>query len=307
MQKKTLIKKGVIAGYNRGLYSVLIDGKYFQARLHPQINFSSKDKLIVGDKVKIEISPLHNLILEQETRKNFLQRTRRSKNKKKKRQIIAANIDLAIIVSSIKNPSFNPLFIDRYLVIITQANISPLICLNKIDLNNSDNGNFPSILNYYEKEMSIPVIKTSTLNGRGISTLQRKIAQKTSVFLGQSGVGKSSLINALEKKLQIKTSPVNPKTGQGRHTTTNFRLYPIGKKTYIIDTPGIRNLSLNHIEPRLLELYFTDFQKYTQQCYYRNCWHQNENGCGVKQTYKEGKIPASRYQSYLKILQEIKV
>ncbi|MBU1868138.1 ribosome small subunit-dependent GTPase A [Patescibacteria group bacterium] len=296
--------QGTVAVNNRGLISVLKDHKITNATLHSSIPGTYISSITVGDEVEIEKSEYNYFIRYRLPRRNFLSRARgdRARKKAEKEQVLAANVDIAIIVASTEQPHFQPRFIDRYLIICEHGNVKPIICLNKTDLSTKRH----PILSWYQKELGIPIIETSIISGKGVETLRNAVQNSTCVFLGHSGVGKSSLINALKENLNLKTSSVSKKTGKGKHTTTSFNLYPITKDSYIIDTPGIRSLGLSHIKKKSLRTYFPEFVTFQTYCKYLDCLHDAEHNCAVKNAVQRGEINQYRYQSYLKILQELR-
>ncbi|MBU4246674.1 MAG: ribosome small subunit-dependent GTPase A, partial [Nanoarchaeota archaeon] len=212
--------------------------------------------------------------------------------------IIAANIDAVIAVVSARSPPLHINAIDRYIVMIQSNNIEPIICLNKADL---AEGYEDGLLKEYA---GIKYVKTSTRKKEGIEELKKIISGKTVVFIGQSGVGKSSLINAVSGDIIAREGEVSKKTDRGKHTTTASTVYKWKENSYIIDTPGIRSFGIGNIPKNELQLYFPEFKAY--QCRYGNCLHNKEDArdCGVKRALAEGKIPKKRYDSYVRLLEE---
>ncbi|EKE00010.1 MAG: hypothetical protein ACD_22C00106G0004 [uncultured bacterium] len=233
--------------------------------------------------------------------KNFIARIRGDNTRKsdgaKQLQIYATDVDYGIIVVSVNNPKFSPIILDKYLLLCEYGDVKPLIVLNKTDLT----GEIPPTLDYYEKELGIKVIHTSTVSNTGIDELRTAVANKTCVFLGKSGVGKSSLINALKGTQEIKVGKVSEGYGEGKHTTTSTEKYLIGDATWVIDTPGLRNIDVSNINPQLLKELYPDFVKLAGGCKYSNCLHIKENECAVKKAVEEGLIAKERYDNYLKI------
>jgi ribosome biogenesis GTPase / thiamine phosphate phosphatase len=216
----------------------------------------------------------------------------------KKPHVIAANVNLAIIVATAAEPAFSLSLVDRYLLLCQYGNIQPLICLNKCDLTDIRH----PILNDYRDILGIEVIETSVKDNTGIAELKRKILGKSVVLVGASGVGKSSLINQLLDKT-LKTQTISSKTKKGRHTTTVFNLYPL-EEGYIIDTPGVRSLDIGNIPRSELKNYFPEFNHLAPYCKYRDCLHFHEKNCAVKDAQAEHTIKM-RYQTYLRLLEKI--
>ena len=259
------------------------------------------ETIVIGDFVSIENSEILWII----ERKNLLARYKWDNNRfslnSRVLQSIAANVDYAVIVASAKDPKFQPGFIDRYMVLIEEAGITPIICITKSDLLPISD----PILDWYEKKMWIPVVYTSSVSGNWVDNLKKLLFQKTVVFVWKSWVGKSSLTNALLWEEIITTSHVSEKWGQWRHTTTGSKMHAWAENSYVIDTPGIRSLEFLEFGRDELKLYFPDFQKYTVSCKYQDCNHNSEPECGIKIAVAGGNIPEFRYKTYLRLLEEI--
>lgn len=217
-------------------------------------------------------------------------------------KVIATNIDIAVIVVSAYSPPLHPKFIDRYLMILQNCGIEPVICLNKADLKTKED---EMVLDIY-KELNIPVIETSALNNQGIELLKTYLTNKRAIFVGHSGVGKSTLTNALMDSDEIKTGNVGAKSLRGRHTTTSSKFYYWEEGSSIIDTPGIRALDVSSFQPSEIQYYFSEFAEYSN-CKYRSCDHINVAtcDCGIKSAVEQGYINFSRYESYRRIVEDL--
>lgn len=211
-------------------------------------------------------------------------------------RVIAANIELVVNVVSLQAPPLSPGLIDRYLIAIEQSGADPLICVNKTDL--EDPGD---ILKPYEA-LGVPVVYCSAATGAGLDTLRAALAGRLCVFTGHSGVGKSSLLNALDPNSNAATGDVSAMHHKGKHTTTSSKLYDLPNGAVIIDTPGIRELGLWNLTPREIRLYFHEFDEFARDCAFGDCTHTHEPRCAVQAALKEGRIPAERYASYLRIM-----
>ena len=259
------------------------------------------ESIVIGDYVSLNEARIQGIL----ERINLLARYKGDNDRfslhKRALQPIAANLDYVVIVASAKDPKFQPWFIDRYMILAESAWISPIICITKSDLNPIDD----PILHWYEKELHIPVIHTSSLNGMGMEDLKSQIKWRTVVFVGKSGVGKSSLTNYLLGEDIITTSHVSEKWWQGRHTTTGSKMHTWDGDSYIIDTPGIRSLEFLEFQREELKLYFPEFEEYSKNCRFRDCNHDTEPDCWIKDAVESNEIPQFRYNTYLRLLSDI--
>ena len=211
-------------------------------------------------------------------------------------QTLAANIDQLVIVTATKQPAFRPGLVDRFLIVAEKGGVRPILCVNKTDLVKA----IPEDAAVY-RELGIPVFETCCLTGDGIEELRGQLENSVSVLAGHSGVGKSSIIHALDPDHDIATQEVSEATEKGRHTTTASRLYTLQGGIRIIDTPGIRELGLWDITPESLDFYFPEIGETAHGCRFRDCTHTNEPGCAVKEAVETGAISTQRYRSFLRI------
>ena len=212
-------------------------------------------------------------------------------------RIIAANIDVVVNVVSLKSPPLRPGLIDRYLIATGRSGAEPLLCVNKIDL--LENPEELDQLRPYQ-DACVPVVLCSAATGEGIARLSEALAGKLCVFAGHSGVGKSSLLNALDPRLDLTTGAVSEGNDKGRHTTTSSALYYLAGGAVVIDTPGIREFGLWDVSSAEVRQYYREFTGYA--CDFSDCSHSHEPGCGVKAAVESGRIGEVRYQGYLRIL-----
>lgn len=215
-------------------------------------------------------------------------------------RVIAANVDIVVNVVSLKSPPLRPGLIDRYLIATGKSGADPLLCVNKIDLLAGDEEGDEEMNPLQPYRDVVPIFLCSAATGAGLAALFDALAGKICVFSGHSGVGKSSLLNALDPQLQLATNEVSEANEKGRHTTTGSALYQLSNGAMVIDTPGIREFGLWDISAADLSLYYQEFGAY--RCAFSDCTHDHEPGCGVKAAVEAGAIAAARYQSYLRIL-----
>ena len=271
--------------------------------------------VVAGDYVTIKQvdggEPDQAVIVRVEPRRNQISRTSR-----KRQQIIVSNVDRALIVASAKEPGLKPNLIDRFLVTAEQSNITPVIVINKADL--VDSADLQPAIGVW-CQMGYRVILTSTVTGQGIQELRRVVHGRDCVVTGQSGVGKSSILNAIEPGLQLRVSKVSSENQKGRHTTTTAQLIPLSvapkdseeedidetgslyRKGHLIDTPGIRQMQLWDVIPEEVAGYFRDIRPFINECRFPNCSHTHEDDCAIKWAVADGKIDARRYESYCSI------
>ena len=282
---------------------VLYNNNVVLAKLRKDINLVCNQAIFPGDKVVVEQNEKNFVIQHLIKRTSLLSRVKKDRTRLDDIGTIknfAANVDTAVIVVAAKEPPLHPKFIDRYLMILQNNDIPTVICLNKSDLKTDAE---EKILDVY-RNLNIPVVETSTYAHVGIEKLESYLRGKQAIFVGNSGVGKSSLINAIMNSNQIKTSHVSEKSKRGRHTTTASKYYIWDENSSIIDTPGIRSLDVSSFSPLEIQDYFPEFDDWKGKCKYNDCLHYTEpyESCIVKQAVASGLINADRYESYLRIL-----
>jgi ribosome biogenesis GTPase len=257
--------------------------------------------IAVGDRVEVEPGAEgHGVIEAVATRRTKL--SRRAAGPRQHEQVVAANVDQILVVGAFSEPPLNLDLIDRYLVAAGHGGMRAIICINKLDLLAPDAHG--TELTIYE-QLGYAVVKTCALSGVGVDALRDRLLDHTTVIAGPSGVGKSTLINAVQPGLELRTAPVSAKSGEGRHTTTASQLLRLDGGGYVIDTPGIREYTLWEIEPRELDEFFPDIDAFREGCRFSDCTHSHEPGCEVKQAVERGEVTERRYASYLHILDEV--
>ena len=297
--------KGLVIKSTGSWYQVLSDtGRRVDCRI--QGKFRMKDikttnPIAVGDRVEFELEPEleTGVITQLEERKNYI--IRKSVNLSKQAQIIAANLDQAFLIVTLASPRTSLGFIDRFLVTAEAYDIPASIIFNKLDLF-SDEG--LAILADYEKiytDLNYPCYNVSALEGTNVDQIKALLKDKVTLISGHSGVGKSTLINAILPDAEVKTGSISDWSDKGQHTTTFAEMYTLPFGGYLIDTPGIRELGVIDIEQQELGHFFPEIRKRMNNCRFHNCRHINEPGCAVLEALEIGEIEPSRYDSYLSI------
>ncbi|MBI3508557.1 MAG: ribosome small subunit-dependent GTPase A [Chlamydiia bacterium] len=261
----------------------------------------SKNLIAVGDWVRFS----DNSLIQVEERTSFLSRADITGRQE---QLIAVNIDQAMVTVSIGNPPLKPALVDRYLIALEKGNIRPIIVINKIDLLPSIDAEeqqfYRTFLADYEP-LGYPILSVSTVTGDGIDALRSLLQHKTSVFSGQSGAGKSSLLNACFG-LSLKTGELSQKTQKGSHTTTTAELLPLPGGGYCVDTPGIRSFAIWNLQPTDLIHHYRDIAKFATRCQFPDCVHLEEPNCAVRKAVEKKKLSALRYNSFQSLFNEIR-
>lgn len=302
------LPRGRVMMAESGRYDVLLDEGGAMFHCGVKRGASTENELstlvVVGDFVRIQ--PLEDgrgLIHHVEARRTHL--GREASGREGMEHVIAANVDLLICVGGADRPNFRRTVMDRFIVAALLGGVTPLIVLNKMD---TVEGELEELM---REEMAIyetlgyHTIFTSTVTGEGIDELCEAIADKTSVLVGQSGVGKSTITNVILGYEERRTSEVREKDRRGTHTTIGSAILPLPEGGYLIDTPGMREFGIWDLEPEELDAYFVEFLEYLQKCRFLPCSHTHEPGCAVIAAVEEGKIDAGRYASYLSIFESL--
>jgi len=267
-----------------------------------EIAVRQKSALAVGDRVTLtsdggvqrigEIVPRHSVLARPDPHRRHVQR------------LIAANVDVVIHVVSVKAPPLRPRLIDRFLIAIQRGGSRPVICVNKIDLLSLEERETELHKLDVYRDLGVPVAACSTRTGEGLGELRGLVVGKLSALVGHSGVGKSSILNALDERLTLATNTLH-KRGTGRHTTTASTLYDCGGDTYLIDTPGIREFGLWDLDRDSLRDYFPEFEEPAESCRFTDCTHVHEPDCEVKRRVEDGTLNRARYETYLRLYEDL--
>ncbi|MFM9066363.1 MAG: ribosome small subunit-dependent GTPase A [Planctomycetota bacterium] len=270
------------------------DGKVYRCVLRRLLRTLATDQrhvIVTGDRVLFRVAGEQDGVIERvEPRRGVLSRTSRQR-----RHMIVSNVDQLLIMASAAQPDIKPNLIDRFLVVAEQSRIRPIICINKIDLVNP--ADLQPLVGVYG-QMGYRVICMSVTTGQGVEEARRLLRDRQSAIAGQSGVGKSSLLNAIDPALQLRVGAVSEETEKGKHTTTISRLWKLASGGYVVDTPGIRQFELWDVIPAEVANYYRDLRPYVSLCRFPNCTHTHEAHCAVKDAVADGHLDARRYESY---------
>ncbi|PIZ00562.1 ribosome small subunit-dependent GTPase A, partial [bacterium (Candidatus Howlettbacteria) CG_4_10_14_0_8_um_filter_40_9] len=257
---------------------------------------------VVGDDVDLIVADDGCWIDKIHHRRSKISRQEVDSNGRKE-QVIIANLQICVIVTSVNEPPFKPRLVDRTLVSALKGGLKPIIVLNKCDLNMEFKLRFWKEL--YEG-IGYTFIPTSAVTGEGVIALKNLLVHNISVFIGQSGVGKSSLLNRIHPGLEIAAKQVSQATSKGRHTTTRVTMHPIEHDGFVVDTPGLRELGLWDVNKSELGWFYEEFRSFIAECKFRDCLHISEPGCAVRNAVTQNKISEVRFESYSRILESIK-
>jgi ribosome biogenesis GTPase len=284
---------------NNQFYDCRIKGKFRMKGI------KSTNPIAVGDVVDFEIDEtsdaitgsIHNI----HDRKNYI--VRKSVNLSKQTHIIASNIDIVFLLVTINNPVTTTSFIDRFLVTAEAYHIKAVLIFNKVDTYDDATLDEQLFLQYTYNQIGYECLRISATAKKGLDELKEMMEGKVCMFSGHSGVGKSTLVNALEPNLNLKTKQISDIHQQGQHTTTFAEMFDLSFNSKIIDTPGIRGFGIVDMEKSEIKGYFPEFFELEDQCKFNNCLHKDEPNCAIKNALEEDKIAWSRYKSYLQILE----
>jgi len=283
-------------------------GDFIECRMKGKFRMKgikSTNPIAVGDVVDYELEEtsdaLTGTIFNIHERKNYI--VRKSVNLSHQMHIIASNIDRVFLLITINNPPTTFNFIDRFLVTAEAYNIETILVFNKIDTFDEPTLEDQLYMQYVYQQIGYKCLRVSSTEMKGIEELKEMMIGKVSMFSGHSGVGKSTLVNAMEPTLHLKTKTISEASKQGQHTTTFAEMYDLSFNAKIIDTPGIKGFGIVDMEKEEISGYFPEFFKLKDQCKFNNCLHKEEPHCAIKAALEKDEIAWSRYNSYLKILE----
>jgi ribosome biogenesis GTPase len=280
-----------------GLYCIVEaeDGRQFRCvvrRLLRTLATDERNIVTCGDRVRFQPAPAGDGVIERvEPRHGVLTRASRGRE-----HVLVANVDQVVFVVSLVEPELKPHLIDRYLASAAQGDVRPVLCLNKADL--VEPADYQALVGYYS-QLGVPALLTSAATGAGIGRLRERLKGRETVFSGQSGVGKSSLLNAIQPELGLRVREVSEVNQKGRHTTTTAELIKLEFGGWVVDTPGVRQFGLWDVIPEEVEGFFPEFRPFVPLCGFPDCTHTHEERCAVKRAVLRRWVSESRYTSYL--------
>ena len=284
------------------------NGDFMECRIKGKFRLKgikSTNPISVGDIVDFDLDEtsdkitgsIHNI----HERKNYI--VRKSVNLSHQMHIIASNLDYVFLIITINNPPTTFNFIDRFLITAEAYGIETILIFNKIDTLIGETLNEQMFMQHVYEQIGYKCLRVSAIANKGIDALKNLMIGKTTMFSGHSGVGKSTLVNAMEPSLHLKTKKISDQSKQGQHTTTFAEMFDLNFGASIIDTPGIKGFGIVDLEKEDISGYFPEFFKLKDQCKFNNCLHKEEPNCAIKKALEEDKIAWTRYNSYLKILE----
>lgn len=293
--------RGTVVTVRKQRCKIAMGQELVTAWLSADMAAEQKHAIAVGDEVDLERRDRDWIVRDVLPRRTTLSRP--DPFAPDKERVVAANVDVVVQVSAAKEPPLKIGLIDRYLIAIERGGAQPVLCVNKIDQSDRDErAEIAGQLADYE-QVDIPILFCSAESGEGLDRLREAVAGRTAVLVGHSGVGKSSLLTALDQRLQLETRELHSGGRSGRHTTTSSTLYEFPDGTRLIDTPGIREFGLFQLDRDELRFFFEEFEEYARGCRYRDCSHLHEPDCAVKAAAEQGEIP--RYERYVRMAEEL--
>lgn len=305
------MEEGIVIKSTGSWYQVkLADGRVLPSRILGKFRLEGMNltnPVAVGDQVEISIEDGEEevgLIRNIKPRINYV--VRQSPRRKRDMHLLASNIDQAVVIVTIREPMLKPAFIDRFLLMTEPYEIPTIILFNKADLYNEDDLELYEAIEYMYEDIGYQVHLVSAISGQGIDALRAALKDKITLVAGQSGVGKSTVVTAVQPELELRTQDLSGASGKGQHTTTFAEMYDLDFGGAIIDTPGIKTLSFNHLEPQDVAHNFREFFALSEDCRFGgSCLHRNEPGCAVKDAIEEKQVSELRYMNYLTLLEEV--
>ena len=296
--------EGIVISSTGSWYEVATDEGTLNCRIRGRLRLKgirSTNPVVVGDRVIVEPDGDSSVIVGIQPRRNYI--IRRASNLSKESHIIAANLDHALLIVTLHSPTTPREFVDRFLVTCEAYKVPVTIVLGKADIIDQEAAEEAEEFTAIYNDAGYNVIRLSSVTGEGVEQIRSMLRDHTTLVAGNSGVGKSTLIGQIDPTIDIRIGEISDSHQQGKHTTTFSTMYPLDGG-YIIDTPGIKGFGLIDIDDKELCRYFPEMMRLSPECRFYNCTHTHEPGCAVQEAVKEGRVAWSRYESYLKILDE---
>jgi len=301
------MKTGIVIKSTGSWYSVLFDEeKVLECNIRGKFRLNGirlTNPVSVGDVVDVDISKNGNVITNIHKRRNYI--IRKSVNLSKEAHIIASNVDLAMLIVTVRHPKTPTIFMDRFLVMAEAYGIPAVLVFNKVDLYDEDDRAISGGLKIIYERIGYKCVEASATTGEGTEDVKVLLKDKMTVLSGMSGVGKSTLVNYIEPELNLKTNIISISHDSGKHTTTFAEMYNLEEGGYIIDTPGMRSYGIIGIKREEVSHYFPEIFTESKNCKFNNCTHTHEPGCAVIDAVNDGRISETRYISYLNIVNEV--
>lgn len=291
---------GVVHATGGGVYTVVTDeGRSLEASLRGRLKQEARagDKVVVGDRVRLASTPggdEESWVIEAVLPRSSSIVRRSGPGRRAK--AVAANLDRLVVVTAVREPDPRPEVVDRLLVLAEADGVPAVLVLNKVDL--PGGRAVADRLGRIYGGAGYPVVATSIVTGEGLEELRERLCEGTSALVGPSGVGKSSLLNAVEPDLDLRTAALSRKVGRGRHTTVSARLIPLGCGGLVADTPGFAEVGVWGVDPTEVDLCFPEFRTLRDHCRFRGCSHLHEPGCAVLEAVEDGRVAAERHRVY---------
>ncbi len=303
-------REGIVIRSTAGHLQIALDSTIWRCKMRGRLKKGprkSQTLAVVGDRVRFSVldeasDPPIGIIEEVLPRRNRVSRMAARRSGGNVEQVLMANLDQVVAVQSVMEPSPQTGFVDRLLVASERFKVKGVLVLNKWDLVTGEQ--YRDKWEYFQK-LGYEVLFTSAETGQGVEDFREVLKNQISLLIGASGVGKSTLLNAIQPQLGLRVNEVTGKTGLGRHTTTRTELFPLDTGGFIADSPGIRGFDPWDIDPLAVSDYFPDFRQWQGDCRYRTCLHRDEPACGVKEAITRGIIPPWRHKAYLALLRDL--
>ena len=292
-------RRGTVVTLFSGSCQIESEGRHFDCVLSSRLARDQRWAVAVGDEVLFHPQDESYRIVSVAPRSSSLSRP--DPQNPRLERVVAANVDIVVQVLSVAEPPLRPALVDRYLIAIERGGAEPLLCVNKVDLLEAGElADELAKLDVY-REMGLSILPCSALTGAGVEDLRKALAGRTAVFVGHSGVGKSSLLKLFAPELEVATGHLSRRYARGRHTTTRSQLYRLPGDLRVIDTPGIREMGLWRMTPDQLRVFFSDFDDDAHGCRFNDCTHTHEPECAVRDAVEAGRVSAVRYATYLRL------